>query len=182
MTVSSENIPAPVRRPCLPDSLRLHGRRGLTIVELAVAVTIVGILAAISVPLSRKIIVTTKGDAVLNDLRVFSGSFQAYVHERGDWPAGSAAGVFPTGMDGYLRQSNWTRVTPIGGKYYWNPNSVQNGTRYRAVIVLATVSPNSVTTDTNQLLAIDRAIDDGNLATGNFQLGTSNYPIYILER
>ncbi len=85
-------------------------------------------------------------------------------------------------MIGYLRASNWTRVTPIGGKYYWNPNSLHQGTRYRAVIVVATVGQDRVTSDRNQLLEIDRKIDDGNLSSGNFRLGASNYPIYILER
>ena len=145
-------------------------------------VAIISILAALAVPVARKVVARAKSDTVLNDLRVFAGAFQAYVHERGDWPAGSSAGVIPAGMTGYLRQSNWTRVSPIGGNYYWNPNSVQNGTRYRALIIISSVSRNPVSSDRNLLTAIDRKIDDGNLATGNFQLGVRNYPIYILER
>jgi hypothetical protein len=84
-------------------------------------------------------------------------------------------------MEGYLRATNWSRPTPIGGHYTWAPNSLHQGERYRAAIVISTVTGQPVTEDRHQLLDLDRKIDDGNLETGNLRLGFRNYPVFVLE-
>jgi len=118
----------------------------------------------------------------MNDLRVYAGAFQAYAQEHGDWPPGGMApGVFPPGMEGYLSQTNWGRVTPIGGYYQFATGSPQLGGRYAAVIIIASVGANQVSSDFIQLSDIDRKLDDGNLGTGNFFLGFRNYPVFVLE-
>lgn len=84
-------------------------------------------------------------------------------------------------MEGYLRATNWQRTTPIGGLYTWSPNTVQQGERYRAAIVITTVGENKVSSDRIQLTDLDRRIDDGSLDTGNLRLGFRNYPVFVLE-
>ncbi|HMD60503.1 MAG TPA: type II secretion system protein [Opitutaceae bacterium] len=143
---------------------------------------IIGILAAASVPALMRNTLTTRSSAVMNDLRVYAGAFQAYAQEHGDWPPGGGApGAFPPGMEGYLNQTNWGRVTPIGGLYQFATQSPQHGGRYAAVIVIASVGSNHVSSDFIQLSDIDRKLDDGNLNSGNFFLGFRNYPVYVLE-
>ncbi len=150
--------------------------------ELSVVVFIISVLAALGVPAVKKVNLEARSVAVVNDLRVFSSAFQSYTHEKGDWPAGnSAPGAFPAGMEGYLGPTAWQRVTPIGGLYTWDPNSPQQGERYRAVIVLASAAGHPVTADLAQLLDLDRRIDDGDLSSGNFRLGFRNYPVFVLE-
>lgn len=145
-------------------------------------VFIISAIAALAVPALKQVSLEARSVTVANDLRVFSGAFQAYVHDRGDWPAASdGTGTFPPGMDGYLSQTNWERLTPIGGRYTWNPNSLQQGERYRAVIVIATVDEDKVTTDRRQLEDLDRRLDDGDLTTGVFRLGYRNFPTFVLE-
>ena len=145
-------------------------------------VFIISVLAALAVPALKRVSLEARSVAVANDLRVFSGALQAYVHDRGDWPEGNdGPGVFPPGMEGYLRQTNWERVTPIGGHYSWEPNSLQQGERYRAVIVIASVGKDQVTTDKRQLEDLDRRVDDGDLTSGTFRLGYRDYPAYVLE-
>lgn len=123
-----------------------------------------------------------RSSAVMNDLRVYAGAFQAYAQEHGDWPPGGGApGAFPPGMEGYLNQTNWGRPTPIGGFYQFATQSPQQGGRYAAVIVIASLPGNQVSSDFIQLSDIDRKLDDGNLSTGNFFLGYRNYPVYVLE-
>ncbi|MGA2017827.1 MAG: type II secretion system protein [Opitutaceae bacterium] len=158
------------------------GEAGFSLVELAVVVLIIGILAAASVPALMRNALNARSSAVMNDLRVYAGAFQAYAQEHGDWPPGGLGpGAFPPGMEGYLNQTNWGRVTPIGGYYQFATQSPQQGGRYAAVIIIASVGPNQVTSDSIQLSDIDRKFDDGNLSTGNFFLGYRNYPVFVLE-
>ena len=99
----------------------------------------------------------------MNDLRVYSGAFQAYTQEHGDWPPGGGApGVFPPGMEGYLNQTNWSRTTPIGGNYQFATQSPQAGAATLAVIIIATVGNNAVTSGTSTSSPTSTA----NLTTG----------------
>lgn len=153
-----------------------------TLLELAVVVGILSVLFAIAAPIGLKLIMQARTAAVENDLRVFNAAFQTYANEHGDWPAGDGTpGGFPQGMEGYLSQTNWQRRTPIGGLYTWDPNSTQQGSRYRAVIVIASTSGNPVTDSREQLTQLDRKFDDGELTTGNLVLGFRNSPVYVLE-
>jgi len=139
-------------------------------------------LAAAAVPALKKNAINARTSAVMNDLRVYSGAFQAYAQEHGDWPPGGGApGVFPAGMEGYLSQTNWSRTTPIGGNYQFATQSPQGGGRYAAVIIISNSGTNLVSSDANQLTDIDRKLDDGNLSAGNFFLGYRNYPVFVLE-
>ncbi len=145
-------------------------------------VLIIGILAALSVPALKKNALNARSSAVMNDLRVYAGAYQAYAQEHGDWPPGGGApGTFPTGMEGYLSSTNWSRKTPIGGNYQFATQSPQAGGRYAAVIIIASTTDNPVTSDANQLTDLDVKLDDGNLSTGNFFLGYRNYPVFVLE-
>lgn len=145
-------------------------------------VFIISMLAAIAVPTLKQVRMGARSAAVINDLRVFSSAFQTYAQEKSDWPPGDAVpSQFPTGMDGYLNKSNWMNVSPIGGRYTWAPNSLQQGERYRAVIIITSVDESPVSSGRAQLETIDRAIDDGDLETGSFRLGFRNYPIYVIE-
>ena len=155
---------------------------GFSLVELSVVIFIISVVAALAVPAFKTINIEARSSTVANDLRVFSGAFQAYVHDRGDWPAGNGGpGAFPQGMAGYLGQTNWERVTPIGGRYTWEPNSPQQGERYRAVIMISSAGNDKVTDDKRQLEDIDHKVDDGDLTSGSFRLGYHNYPVYVLE-
>ena len=145
-------------------------------------VLIIGILAALSVPALKKNALNARSSAVMNDLRVYAGAYQAYAQEHGDWPPGGGAPrTFPTGMEGYLSSTNWSRKTPIGGNYQFATQSPQAGGRYAAVIIIASTTDNPVTSDANQLTDLDVKLDDGNLSTGNFFLGYRNYPVFVLE-
>ena len=149
---------------------------------MSIVVLIIGILAAVSVPALKRNAINARSSAVMNDLRVYAGAFQAYVQEHGDWPPGGGApGEFPAGMEGYLSRTNWSRTTPIGGNYQFATQSPQQGGRYAAVIMITGSDLNPVSSDSKQLTDIDTKLDDGNLSTGNFFLGYRNYPVFVLE-
>lgn len=169
-------------KPPRPVLRRRQRSSGFTLIELSIVIFIISVLAALAVPALKKVQLKARSTATINDLRTFSGALQSYAQERGDWPAAaSAPGMFPPGMEGYFRTTNWERPTPLGGLYAWSPNTVQQGERYRAAIVISTVGESRVTSDSLQLTDFDRRLDDGNLDTGNLRLGFRNYPVYVLE-
>jgi prepilin-type N-terminal cleavage/methylation domain-containing protein len=161
----------------------MRGARGFTIVELMVVVTIIALLAALALPAARRAGMSAKASAVANDLRVFATAFGTYTQQAGSYPPEAAVGVMPPLMVGStLGQTSWLRKTPIGGNYNWDNAQAHAGITPRAAIAINSNGSNLVTTDRTQLLMIDRRIDDGNLATGNFFLGAHNEPVFIVER
>lgn len=151
--------------------------------ELSITLLIVSILATLAVPYWRQVQTNARASAVVNDLRVFAGAFQNYASERSDWPIATLVPAeTPAGMQGYLSATNWERQTPIGGSYTWARDTVQQGERYRAALLILSVGENLVTQDRQLLLDVDRKLDDGNLATGNFRLGFRNQPVFVIEQ
>ena len=66
--------------------------RGFTLVEIMVVVVIIGILAAIAVPAIKRVQQRARCTAFINDLRVFSETYQRYCNENGNFPAESGTG------------------------------------------------------------------------------------------
>jgi len=174
----------------LPRPSRLIGRQRLprsaagvvSLVELMTVVLIISILFVMGVPTYQRIQRKARATAIVNDFRVFGAVFQAYAHEKGTWPAESAAGVPPAGFTEQDMQLDvWKSTTPIGGKFDWeynqqHPGGTSPGGRWRAALAI-----NSALVDADLFEVVDEALDDGNLATGNFRLGFGDCPIYILE-
>ena len=161
---------------------RLRRTAAFSLVELAVTILIISIVAALGVPALKKARLNARSTAAINDLRVFAGAFQAYAQEKSDWPAATvAAAEIPAGMQPYLSTTGWERVSPIGGSYAWGRDTLQQGERYRAALLILNVGENRVTDDRRQLADIDRKIDDGNLDTGIFRLGFRNQPVFVIE-
>jgi prepilin-type N-terminal cleavage/methylation domain-containing protein len=152
-----------------------------TLVEIMVTVTIISMLAAVSIPAFQSVKRRTVATAVSNDLRTFAAAFDTYASEKGGFPAEVAAGVFPPEMVDRINVTAWSRVTPIGGRYNWDNNQTHYGTKYRAVIQICETSDTPLLQDVSLWEAIDRMIDDGNLSTGNFRLGADDMPIFIVS-
>lgn len=156
--------------------------RGPAFLGSAFVVFVLSALAALGVPFLQRAQIENRGTATAADLRTAAAAFQAYAHAHGDWPpADTGPGTLPTGMSDYLDPANWNRSSPIGGRYAWKTGSLHHGHRYAAAIVIVPSSTDSVSVDRRQLEALDRAIDDGDLATGNFRLGFRHRPVFVLE-
>lgn len=160
-----------------------RGRRnsGFTLVEIMVVVTIISLLVALGVPAFLRVKVKAKANVVVSDLRTFAAAFDAYAQENGGWPAEADAGVMPVGMTGRLNEAGWMRATPIGGKYNWDFDQMHGGVRFRAAIAISDTAEAALVEDADLWLAIDRAMDDGNLSTGNFRTGASSEPVFIVQ-
>lgn len=148
----------------------------------SVLVAVLSIFAAVGAPMVRRLVIQARVEAVQNDLRAFSAAFQAYAAEHGDWPAGDGApGAIPKGMESRLRGTHWEMKTPIGGHYAWDVNGLHRGTHVRAAVVITGTPADPVSSDRNQLHALDHQIDDAEFSTGNLFLGYRNWPVFVLE-
>lgn len=181
MTASSP-LSRRIGRQALPRSMR-----GVSLVELMVVVTIISILMALSVPSYKRLQKKARAATIVNDFRVFTAVLQARAHENGSWPAETAAGVVPAGITSAdIQLETWINPNAIGGQFDWENNQVHPGGtspggRWRAALALTDTVTAPLLVDTELYQEIDASLDDGNLATGNFRLGTNNCLIFIME-
>jgi type II secretory pathway pseudopilin PulG len=175
-------------------SNRLLGRRdiprsaaGVGLVELMVVVSIISMIMLAAVPTYNRIQRKARASTVVNDFRVFAAVFQAHAHETGSWPAESAVGAVPVGLNNAeLKAEAWLKLTPMGGQFDWDfnqvhPGGTSPGGRWRAAIGINNSPSSAMLLDQALLEEIDRALDDGELTTGSFRLGGDGGPLFILE-
>lgn len=146
-----------------------------------VVVVIIGLLAAAALPAYRLITLRSRAASVVNDLRTFSTVFITYSLQNGRYPDDGDPQVVPPQVAGQL-PGNFIQRTPIGGVYKWNFAVPADGITARAAIIIQADTGNPILDDLQQLETVDKQIDDGNLATGNMQLGSTNSLVYIIER
>ena len=168
------------RRRIFPG--KTPGAGGFSLVEIMVVVVIAGILATFAIQEIRKIEINARSSRVANDLRIFANGFTAYAQQYGTLPPTALPGAIPTGMAPYLRSTDWTSPSSIGGYFFWINNITFGGTHYNGCILIFTYNGSPVTADTTQLLDLDKKIDDGNLTTGLFFVPSSSYAVYVVEK
>ena len=161
---------------------------GVGLVELMVVVTIISMIMFAAVPTYNRIQRKARVATLVNDFRVFASVFQAHAHETGSWPAETAVGVVPPGMNSAeLKTESWTRQTPMGGQFDWEFMQVHPGgtsgtppNKCRAALAINNGATTMILAE-DLLKEIDRVLDDGDLSTGNFRLGGDGGPLFILE-
>jgi prepilin-type N-terminal cleavage/methylation domain-containing protein len=86
-----------------PSRGRADARRGgFTLVELLVVAAIVGILAGLAIPNLRTVLMRARATEIAGDMDVVRTAVLSYNGYRHTWPAESAAGVIPGGLEEYL--------------------------------------------------------------------------------
>ena len=158
--------------------------RAFSIIELMITVTIIGIVAAMARPAFTRLLVHVRGNAQMNDFRVFATAFSQYAHTNGAYPASySTAGGFPAVMNGLINQSQWSRRAPIGGTYSFLRDSSVGGVRYRALLRVNGTGVRARNLTSAQLLQLDRRADNGSLANGLlFTSGAALNTYYVVEQ
>ncbi len=146
-----------------------------------VVVVIIGLLAAMALPTYRHITMRSKTTALVNDLRAFSTALVTYNLQNGHWPADTGPQQIPPEMAGALPTA-FALKTPIGGVYEWDSDVSTNGFYTKAAITIESATDNPMTDDLELLEMVDAQMDDGNLATGNIRLGSTNTLVFIIEQ
>src|SRR5262249_40084240 len=136
--------------------------RAFTLVEIAVVVTLLGLLIAIGVPTYRRLTLKSKATATISDLRTFSATFVTYNLQQAKWPEATGnAGEIPPELISALPAA-FTKPTPIGGYYEWLKDSIYG----KAAITISSANGSLATDDAELVEMIDQLMDDGNPSTG----------------
>lgn len=152
--------------------MRTNRRRmGFTLVEVMMVVAIIGLLAAVGIPSMIHAGEKSRAARIGRDVKTAGHAFVQYAFDHGDYPADKLPGQMPDGMAPYLKGFPWSEETAIGGRWDWD---------FGVFGVIAGVSVQSPDWDADQMLKVDKLIDDGNLGSGQFRQRSGGY-IYILE-
>ncbi len=146
-------------------------RRAFTLVEAMVVVVLVGILAALALPLYQKIQAKANETHFVNELRVATQSIERYAMEKGEWPPDGSGG-WPSEMEEYLPPPDrWNLPTPIGGQWRW---SREDGFEASLRVI-------GMERGLGHVTEIDRLLDDGDLTHGVFR-GDATQLVYVLQK
>ncbi|HBR94560.1 MAG TPA: hypothetical protein DEA90_10390 [Opitutae bacterium] len=154
-------------------------KQGFTLVELAISVSIVGILAAISIPAFQRSRDNTRIGALEHDLRLYEQEFDTFELDNGHYPNSvSAVGVYPEGMAERM-SSAWKMPSPIGGTYRWVYTTESDPANRSAYINIVHSGQYPIAIDPGRLKDIDAHIDDGDPSSGSLQISGENLRYYI---
>lgn len=158
-------------------------KKGMTLVEILLVVTIVALLLALLIPVVKKSIEGKENALCASHLRRAVAAFELYRSEMGSYPADKYPGQIPPEMSGYFQELNiydttdddhedewWVKPTELGGYWDWD-----NGYNFKCSVSISNPSK------TEQMTDFDRLVDDGNLSTGKFRKVGTQYH-YILEQ
>lgn len=151
----------------------IRRREGFTLVEIMIAVMIIGLLAALALPGFARARERVQMTLFVSDLRTFVHAAEQFVLETGAYPEDSSSGEIPTGLAPFLRSPDaWTGGTPIGGLWDAELNSFG--------IVSAIGAHVTGGVPAHMLAGIDEMLDDGNLSTGVFRQISGGRYYYVL--
>jgi len=148
------------------------GRRGLVLVELLLILLILVLAVVLLFMGLGRVRHQARLERLGTEMQAFAQVFAQARAENGRWPA-TAAEAGPR-----LRDGRWEDGSPLGGEYGWMPPGAAGRP---GLITLTAFSPHFPLELTRaDLLALDRGIDDGDLATGRFRTGFNGWPVYLV--
>lgn len=158
-------------------------RSGFTIVELAIAVSIIGILAALAIPVYKIIHVRSKISTLASDLRIHSEAVRRFALEEGTYPTkrdieDNRFGL-TSRLDEYLSQS-WYLPSPIGGTYRLSSSSLSSGKLKNVFIEVSAGGKEPMTVGYKDLIKLDKEIDDGSPGSGFVRISGRRIRYYLM--
>lgn len=141
-------------------------QRGFTLVEIMIAVVIIGLLAVIAVPTFAKLRTRSVATRLINDIRQYSDAYQRYSLENGAWPPVGGVSEMPTGMELLLPKA-YEQPSPVGGGFTWSGDSA------RMRLTNATGATETI------MILVDQGVDDGDLSGGDFRRAGSDFVLQL---
>lgn len=151
----------------------MNKRAAFSLIELLIVAAIIADLAVIALPSYLRARRTAQNARFTADLRVAASAFEMYATEKNRYPAETAAGVVPPGMNQYLRGVQFSAVNSLSGRWDWD---YDQGYAKAAVCVELPGDADPI-----QMVDIDTRIDNGILSTGAFRERNPRRYAYIIE-
>jgi prepilin-type N-terminal cleavage/methylation domain-containing protein len=160
-------------------SLTHKRRSGYSMVEIAVAMLVLSILAAIGFSSLRRVRSRGKSGAMIAMLESYEKSLWMYCQHTGHYPPETAGGRDPGFLSNVHTESNWGGpyanrtgfnfgISPIGGQWDWNNNEGNEPSPESPGVYLISVGEGSTPIDHTAGQFVDDVFDDGNLDTGKW--------------
>lgn len=121
----------------------MRGRRGFTLIELMIVVSILGLLAAIAAPKVQAARAHARAADVIGSMRAVRIAATIFYDSAATWPSNAAAGVVPTGLEGYLPRNGVGIFTGNGWTLRWRKTTIVTGgtTTIQATMQVRTSDP-----------------------------------------
>jgi type IV pilus assembly protein PilA len=142
----------------------LRREKGFTLIELLIVIAIIGILAAIAIPMYKTQTIKAKLTEVTNGMSNVASAVAAYMQETGGWP---------TATDKALIQSSLGVSTAALGRV--SLMDVTNG------VIKATVTNIDATINNKDLVMQPTSNSDGSI-TWNWSSSNGMPPAYVPKR
>jgi type IV pilus assembly protein PilA len=142
----------------------LRREKGFTLIELLIVIAIIGILAAIAIPMYKTQTIKAKLTECTNGMSNVASAVAAYMQETGGWPSANSAALIQSSLG--VSTAALSRLSSLG---------VVNG------VITGTVTRIDATVDGKNLVMIPTSNADGSIIWD--WTTTSNMPpAYIPKR